>query len=83
MENRIARFLFGHFKENGIGDSVTTTSTQNLVAALMEINGLFLESKNVLRTHIVSVYAADEDDTVNMDQVYTLNTQSLALRTYD
>ncbi|RFU27758.1 hypothetical protein B7463_g8575, partial [Scytalidium lignicola] len=70
MENRIARFLFGHFKESKVGNAVTVTSAKSLAAAVIEINGLFLDSKTILRTHVVSVYAGQNEGDDVMDPVF-------------
>jgi hypothetical protein len=70
MENRIARFLFRHFEESKVGNSVTVASTKSLATAVTEINGLFLDSKFVLRTHIISVYAnVNHGHEIDMDSV--------------
>ncbi|KAH8805995.1 ankyrin repeat-containing domain protein [Xylogone sp. PMI_703] len=70
MENRIARFLFGNFKETNVGNAVTVTSTKSLAAAILEINGVFIESKTILRTHVVSVYAGVDSMDVIIDPVF-------------
>lgn len=70
MENIIARFLFGHFKESKVGSAVTVTSTKSLAAAVAEINGVFLQSKTALRAHTVSVYASTASAIANTSSLY-------------
>jgi hypothetical protein len=69
MENRISRFLFRYFEKSKLGNSVTVASTKSLAAAVTEINGLFLEAKFVLRTHVISVYADVNQERIDMDSV--------------
>jgi len=71
MENRLARFLFGHSKETKLGSALTVASAKTLAIAVSQINGLFLDSKVVLRAHIFSVYggALSRKDNVDMDTV--------------
>lgn len=71
MENRIARFLFGHFKESKLGHAITVSSAKSLAAAVGQINGIFLDSKTVLRVHVVSVYAGaiTDKESIDMDPV--------------
>ena len=76
MENRIARFLFGRFMNSRVGDAVTMKATESLATAVMEINGLFLQSKNILRIYVVSIYAGVEEESIDMDQVYLPHIQS-------
>jgi hypothetical protein len=76
MENRIARFLFGRFMNSRVGDAVTMKSTGSLAAAVMEINGLFLQSKNILRTHVVSMYAGVDEEGIDIDPVDLPKTQT-------
>ena len=58
-----------------VGDAVTMKATESLAAAIMDINGLFLLSKNILRTHVVSMYAGVEEESIDMDPVDLSNTQ--------
>ena len=54
---------------SNFGDAVTMKSTGSLANAAVEINGLFLQSKNILRTHVVSIYSGGEDANIDMDPV--------------
>ena len=67
MENRIARFLFGHYKVAKVGSALTVASAKSLAVAVSQINGLFLDSKTVLRAHTVSVYAGASGGKVDPD----------------
>jgi hypothetical protein len=69
MENRIARFLFGRSMKSKFGDAITMKSIGSLATAVVEINGLFLHSKNILRTHVVSIYAGGDEESIDMDPV--------------
>ncbi|GFP56204.1 ankyrin-3 [Trichoderma asperellum] len=56
MEDRLSRFLFGAF-DSGIAEIRPSTSAiSGFAAAAMEINGLFVESKILLRSRAVSVH---------------------------
>ncbi|KAN0068216.1 Ankyrin repeat-containing domain protein [Elaphomyces granulatus] len=79
MENRIARFLFRYFEDSKLGNSVTVASTKSLAAAVTEINGLFLEAKFVLRTHVISVYADVNQERIDMDSVFDVFCGTLGL----
>ncbi|KAE9368898.1 hypothetical protein N431DRAFT_415667, partial [Stipitochalara longipes BDJ] len=72
MENRIARFLFGRSMNSEFGDAVTMKSTESLATAAVEINGLFLQSKNILRTHIISIYASGDEKDADIDPVFDI-----------
>jgi hypothetical protein len=76
MENRIARFLFGRFMNSRVGDAVTMKSMESLAAAIMQINGLFLQSKIILRTHVVSMYAGVDEEGIGIDPVNLPKIQS-------
>ena len=53
------------------GHAITVSSANSLAAAVSQINGLFLDSKTVLRAHVVSVYADDigNNEGTDMDPV--------------
>lgn len=51
------------------GDAVTMKSTESLATAAVEINGLFLQSKNILRTHVVSIYSGEDEKDIDIDPV--------------
>jgi hypothetical protein len=76
MENRIARFLFGRSMNSKFGDAVTMKSTESLAAATVEINGLFLQSKNILRTYVVSIFAGGDEKDIDMDPVKLLSSKT-------
>jgi hypothetical protein len=54
------------------GDAATMKSTESLAMAAVEINGLFLQSKNILRTHVVSIYAGGDNKDIDIDPVELL-----------
>lgn len=59
MEDRLSRFLFGAF-DSGIAEIRPSTSAiSGFAAAAVEINGLFVESKILLRSRVVSIYHED------------------------
>lgn len=59
MEDRLSRFLFGGF-DSGVAEIRPSASAiSGFAAAVMEINGLFIESKITLRTRAVSVHYQD------------------------
>jgi len=57
-------------------DAVTMKSTESLAAATVEINGLFLLSKNILRTHVVSIYAGGYEKDIDMDPVKLFSSET-------
>ena len=52
-----------------IGDAITMKSTESLAAAIVQINGLFLQSKIILRAHVVSMYAGVDKEGIDIDPV--------------
>lgn len=68
MEDRLSRFLFGDF-ETGIADiRPSASAVSGFAAAAVEINGLFIESKILLRSRAVSFYH-DEGDESKINKV--------------
>lgn len=56
MEDRLSRFLFGAFDSEIAGIRPSASAISGFAAAVMEINGLFVESKILLRNRAVSVH---------------------------
>lgn len=56
MEDRLSRFLFGAFDSEIAGIRPSASAISGFAAAAMEINGLFVESKILLRSRAVSVH---------------------------
>ena len=57
MEDKLSRFLFATYDSSAIALS-PTLSLQGLSDAVIEINGLFVESKVCLRSYTISVHAS-------------------------
>ena len=57
MENRLARFLFTPYGSVASDVSPAVSSIQGLANAVIEINGLFIESRILLRSHVISIHA--------------------------
>jgi hypothetical protein len=57
MEDRLSRFLFATYDSYAIEVSPTVSSIQGLTDAVIEINGLFVESKVHVRGYIISIHA--------------------------
>lgn len=56
MEDTLSRFLFGSYDSEVAEIRPSASSIPGFAAAAMEINGLFVESKILLRSRAVSVY---------------------------
>lgn len=56
MEDRLSRFLFGAFDLEIAGIRPSASAIFGFAAAAVEINGLFVESKILLRSRAVSVH---------------------------
>lgn len=81
MEDRLSRFLFATY------DSVATevgpnlvSSVQGLAAAVMEVNGLFVESKVPLRSTLISIHAGTAPGKINPVRESPLFSSSLVAR---
>ncbi|KAL6878817.1 ankyrin repeat-containing domain protein [Trichoderma novae-zelandiae] len=61
MEDRLSRFLFGGFDSGIANVRPSASAVSGFAAAAMEINGLFAESKILLRTRAVSVHYQEGD----------------------
>ncbi|KAH0498228.1 hypothetical protein TgHK011_005494 [Trichoderma gracile] len=59
MEDRLSRFLFADFEAGIARARPPASAISGFAAAAMEINGLFAESKVLLRTRAVSVHYQD------------------------
>lgn len=60
MEDRLSRFLFAGFDSGIATVRPSASAISGFAAAAMEINGLFAESKILLRTRAVSVHYRDD-----------------------
>ncbi len=69
MEDRLSRFLFATYESGAAIRRPTASSIPGLSAAVIEINGLFIESKTPLRSRIVSIHAAAEGNNAGINQV--------------
>ena len=56
MEDRLSRFLFADYDPRIAIVRPSASAVSGFAAAAMEINGLFAESKILLRTRAVSVH---------------------------
>jgi hypothetical protein len=59
MEDRLSRFLFADFEAGLATVRPPASAVAGFAAAAIEINGLFAESKVLLRTRAVSVHYQD------------------------
>lgn len=57
MQDRLSSFIFGSYKPGWLGTSPTQASISVLADAVIEINGLFVESKTYLRSYMLSAHA--------------------------
>lgn len=55
MEDRLSRFLFANY-DSGVADAHPLSSIAGLAAAVIEINGLFVESKVPVRSRVISIH---------------------------
>ncbi|PTB78334.1 hypothetical protein M440DRAFT_1328756 [Trichoderma longibrachiatum ATCC 18648] len=60
MEDRLSRFLFANYDAGTATVRPPASAISGFAAAAMEINGLFAESKVLLRTRAVNIYYTDE-----------------------
>lgn len=60
MEDRLCRFLFASYDEDVARFTPSASSLPALAAAITEINGLFVDSKALLRNRAVSIYAGPD-----------------------
>ncbi|KAB5577943.1 ankyrin repeat-containing domain protein [Coniochaeta sp. 2T2.1] len=68
MEDRLSRFMLSHFDRNAPQLQGTLASAKGLTTAVLDINHLFIDSKHVYRSHVISVYN-DSDDS-QIDKVF-------------
>ncbi|KAL7814629.1 ankyrin repeat-containing domain protein [Trichoderma aethiopicum] len=59
MEDRLSRFLFANYDAGTATVRPPASAISGFAAAAMEINGLFAESKVLLRTRAVNIYYTD------------------------
>jgi hypothetical protein len=57
MEDRLSRFLFASYDKEATRFTPSASSIPGLAAAVVEINGLFVDSKTLLRSRSVSIHA--------------------------
>jgi hypothetical protein len=57
MEDRLSRFLSGSYDKEATRFTPSASSISGLAAAVVEINGLFFDSKTLLRSRSVSIHA--------------------------
>lgn len=67
MEDRLSRFLLSHFDRNAPRLQGTLAAAKGLTTAVLDINHLFIDSKHVYRSHVISVY--NDDDNSQIDKV--------------
>lgn len=67
MEDRLSRFMLSHFDRNAPQLQGTLASAKGLTTAVLDINHLFIDSKHVYRSHVISVY--NDDDNSQIDKV--------------
>ena len=75
MEDRLSRFLFANYDPYKSGIRPSISSIPGLADAVLEINGLFIESKVPLRCRVISLHASQtEASGINHVRVDTQNT---------
>jgi hypothetical protein len=57
MEDRLTRFFFTSYVHNDSKVRPSVSSISGLANAVIEINGLFAESKVPLRSRVISLYS--------------------------
>lgn len=66
MEERLCRLLFASYDKEAPHFIPSVSSVSTLAAAVIEINGLFVDSKALLRSRPVSIYAwRDSEPDIN------------------
>ncbi|KAH6876599.1 ankyrin repeat-containing domain protein [Thelonectria olida] len=81
MEDKLSYFLFTSVT-GGIPSNVqrpSAPSIRGLAKAVIEINGIFVESKIPLRNRIISVYSTDPNSDKNMSRVLDSHTAILGI----
>lgn len=67
MEDKLARFIYRHPSSEGPALPQLTSSMKYLSEAVIAINNLFMDSKQMFRSYIISMVA--ENDTSLIDEV--------------
>lgn len=62
MEDRLTRFLFTNYVYSDSKIRPPVSSISGLANAVIEINGLFAESKVPLRSRVISLYSEGADN---------------------
>ncbi len=70
MGDRLSYFLLANYDASVIERRPSVASIAALSAAVVEINGLFIESKVALRIGLVSIYAATQSVPSGINQVF-------------
>ncbi|KAI2636349.1 ankyrin repeat-containing domain protein [Hypomontagnella submonticulosa] len=68
MEDKLARFIYRHPSSEGPALPQLTSSMKYLSEAVIAINNLFMDSKQMFRSYIISMVA--ENDTSLIDEVF-------------
>ncbi|KAK2595807.1 hypothetical protein QQS21_006571 [Conoideocrella luteorostrata] len=66
MEDRLSRFLFSEYRSASVNFRPSVASIPGLAAAVVEVNGLFIESKVPLRSKIISIHATSDQQYINL-----------------
>jgi hypothetical protein len=70
MEDRLARFLLSHYNRKAPQLQGALASAKGLTKAVLDINHVFIDSKHVYRSHVISIY--NDDDDSQIDKVWEL-----------
>ncbi|KAK7409059.1 hypothetical protein QQX98_008763 [Neonectria punicea] len=65
MEDRLSPFLFASYDADIAKVRPSASSITGLAAAIIEINGLFVESKIALRSSVISIHARPSQGSIN------------------
>ncbi|KAI1213089.1 ankyrin repeat-containing domain protein [Annulohypoxylon truncatum] len=77
MEDRLSKFLYGHILLEGPTPPPLVNSTRHLAEAIMSINALFTDSKQMFLSSILSIYS-DVDESL-IDKIYDGFTGTLGI----
>ncbi|KAI2464185.1 hypothetical protein F4781DRAFT_413906 [Annulohypoxylon bovei var. microspora] len=77
MEARLSKFVYGHTFPEGPTFPPLVKSMRHLAEAIMSINALFIDSKHMPQSYILSMYS--DDDSSLIDKVFDEFTGTLGL----
>ncbi|RSL73504.1 hypothetical protein CEP51_011751 [Fusarium floridanum] len=78
MEDRLTRFLFTNYDHKGSKVRPSVSSIPGLADAVIEINGLFAESKIPLRSRVISLYSEGTENS-SIDPAFDIYSATLGI----